>query len=131
MILTTDGDFSHKLMVPENHISKVYETILSEAVSSVNQRIYIEEFAKGVMLSPDKKFPQQQSRTAKLVWLSEKKAQLTVTEGKFHEVRRMFAAMKNQVVELHRISISSLNLPENLNPGECRILSQWEIQHFL
>lgn len=131
LILTTDGDFSHKLMVPENHISKVYETILSEAVSSVNQRIYIEEFAKGVMLPPDKKFPQQQSRPAKLVWLSEKKAQITVTEGKFHEVRRMFAAMKNQVVELHRISISSLNLPGNLNPGECRILSQWEIQHFL
>lgn len=131
LILTTDGDFSHRMTFPENQICKVYEAVLKDAVSPMEQCNCIEEFANGVMLPPDKKFPSQQSRPAKLEWLSEKKARLTVTEGKFHEVRRMFAAMENQVVELQRISISSLELPEALNPGECRILADSEILHLL
>ena len=129
LLLTTDGMFSHRIAasgIPEPvegpckkaQITKTYKATLLNEVSSTQQTQYITRAAQGLTLPPEKKAPEQTAAPATIKFLSPVTAQITVTEGKFHEVRRIFRALGNEVIELERTAIGKLKLPETLRPGE-------------
>ena len=127
LLLTTDGMFSHRIAasgVPEpveghnSSIPKTYRATLEHEVSPDEQPQYITRAAQGLTLPPEKKAPVQTAAPATIKFLSPATAQITVTEGKFHEVRRIFRALGNEVTELERIAIGKLKLPKTLSPGE-------------
>lgn len=115
LLFTTDGNFSHGLTTPDAAIEKTYIAKLAQP----GTKEYTALAASGLTLPPEKKAPEQKSGPARLrpmnaeltVW------EITVTEGKFHEVRRIFQALGNQVTELKRISMGPYKLPEDLKPG--------------
>lgn len=131
LLLTTDGRFSHHITAPESAIKKTYLVTLKTPVETpAEQEDYIKKSAAGLTLPPDHKAPEQDSAPAHLEWLSATQCRITVTEGKFHEVRRIFLALGNEVIALHRLSIGSLQLDKNLAPGQYRELTQEEILSF-
>ena len=115
LLFTTDGMFSHKIAAAG--ISKTYMATLANPVTPQEQTQYIEQAGKGLILPAEKKAPEQTAAPATLTFISPTQAQITVTEGKFHEVRRIFRVLGNEVVELKRLAIGSLKLPETLAPG--------------
>ena len=118
LLFTTDGYFSNYLTRSKNHIEKTYEVVLKNAVSPEAQNDYAASFKNGVILPPDRKFPEQPADPAEIEFLSENRCRVKITEGKFHQVRRMFLAVGNEVAELKRICIGNFTLPENLKEGE-------------
>ena len=82
----------------------------------------------GLVLPPEKKAGEQKSGGAKIDWLNENECKITLTEGKFHEVKRIFRALGNEVVFLRRIKMAGLVLDESLKPGEYRTLNESEIE---
>ena len=121
VLITSDGQWSHRVTSPNYECQKVYvlETILPI------QESYIEEFANGVLLRDEVK----PTKPAQLEILGEKSAKLTLTEGKYHQVKRMFGAMGNRVVRLHRESVGGVTLGE-LGEGEFRELKDEEVASF-
>ncbi|MCE9520497.1 MAG: pseudouridine synthase [Verrucomicrobia bacterium] len=120
LFLTNDGRWSKSLMDPGNKVSKVYlvetrEPILHEA---------IEAFARGFH------FPTEDITTlpAELEILSDHKARLTLHEGRYHQVKRMFHRVNNRVICLHRQSIGQIELPPGLAPGQWRPLTDREVK---
>ncbi len=112
ILLTDDGKFIHRMTSPKHHVEKVYEA-LTEA--DVPQEA-IELFAGGTLLLNGEKQP---CAPAKLELPEPRRALLTLTEGKYHLVRRMLAAVGAPVISLKRLSIGRLTLEElNLPPGE-------------
>ena len=117
LLFTNDGLFSHKMASPQNKIEKTYIALLKSEVSPQLQSEYKNEFEKGIMLPPEKKAPVQNAMPAKIEFLAPDKCKVTVTEGKFHLIRRMFMALENEVVSLKRISFGCYTLPEDLPEG--------------
>ena len=137
LLLTTDGFFSHRITASTvveldklNHrmhrISKTYRATLSASVSPDIQSEYITRAASGLTLPPEKKYGEQQAEPAVLHFQNSEICEITVHEGKFHEVRRIFRALGNEVKELERISIGGLTLPEDLTPGQWRNMTDEE-----
>ena len=137
LLLTTDGFFSHRITASTvveldklNHrmdrISKTYRTTLTNPVSPDIQSEYITRAASGLTLPPEKKYGEQQAEPAVLHFQNSEICEITVHEGKFHEVRRIFRALGNEVKELERISIGGLTLPEDLTPGKWRNMTDEE-----
>lgn len=124
LLFTTDGDFSNYLTRPYNHIPKTYEATLKTPVEETEQTDYVSRTKQGVTLPAEKKAPEQKSAGAQLEFLSPTLCQITLTEGKFHEVRRLFQALGNEVVELKRLSFGNYKLPQDLNPGEFRAIEK-------
>ncbi len=140
LLLTTDGMFSHKITStvvecpkdvskpPQNYgIPKTYHATLRTPVSSSEQQDYITRASQGLTLPPEKKYGEQQAEAAVLHFLNSELCEITVHEGKFHEVHRIFRALGNEVKELERISIGGLTLPEDLTPGQWREMTKDEI----
>lgn len=131
LLLTTDGFFSHRItastVAGTESISKIYRATLINPVSPGSQSEYITRAAAGLTLPPEKKYGEQQAEPATLHFLTSDICEITVYEGKFHEVRRIFRALGNEVKELKRISIGALTLPEDLTPGKWRALTESEI----
>ena len=131
LLLTTDGFFSHRItastVAGTESISKTYRVTLINPVSPGAQSEYITRAAAGLTLPPEKKYGEQQAEPAALHFLTSDICEITVYEGKFHEVRRIFRALGNEVKELERISIGALTLPEDLTPGKWRALTESEI----
>lgn len=125
LLLTTDGALAHMLLSPRRHVWKCYQA----EVEGMLQPKDGEAFAQGIALSDFTALP------AKLEILSvgaeRSTAKVWVQEGKFHQVRRMFAAREHPVTRLKRLSIGPLPLDEALAPGEYRELTQEEIQSLL
>ncbi|MCI7567270.1 MAG: rRNA pseudouridine synthase, partial [Treponema sp.] len=96
--------------------------------SLAEQNSYIASAATGLTLPAEKKFGEQKSAAASLIFLSPDSCTITVCEGKFHEVRRIFRALGNEVTRLERISIGALQLPEDLKEGEWRPLTSREME---
>ena len=117
IILTSDGKFSHDIVSPKKHVDKVYDATLDVPVTDK----IIKEFEKGVMLGDEKCLP------AKLEILSENVARVTLREGKYHQVKRMFEAFGAKVVKLNRIQIGNYALPEDLKLGEYKFLNEDDI----
>ena len=88
--------------------------------------MYKEKFEKGIFLPDEKKAKSFTTLPAKLNWISENSCNLTIQEGKFHQVRRMFLAMNNKVSFLKRVAIGKLNLDESLQKGNYRKLTDEE-----
>ena len=118
LLFTNDGSFSNALTRPQNHVPKTYEATLGTPVNESEQDEYIREAAQGVVLAAEKKAPEQKSTGARLEFLSPTRCRITITEGKFHEVRRLFTALGNEVQTLHRLSLGKYTLPQSLKEGQ-------------
>jgi 16S rRNA pseudouridine516 synthase len=118
--MTDDGQLLHRLISPKHHVPKTYRVTLDRVLEGDEQEL----FASGelVLRGEDKPL-----LPAKMEAISEKEAFITLEEGRYHQVRRMFAAAGNHVVKLKRISIGGLALPDDLGEGEWKVLSAEEI----
>lgn len=128
LLLTTDGEFSHK--VTTTGISKTYLATLNTPVSKKQQTEYISRAAAGLTLPPEKKYGEQEAEPAILHFIKPDLCEIKITEGKFHEVRRIFRALGNEVKALERIAIGQLTLPEDLSPGESQTFSNEQLFMF-
>ena len=118
LLITNDGQFSHDLMSPSKHVSKTYEVTSKKPVTKVD----IDAFKKGIILSDGPVKPAQLTR------INETISHVTIYEGKYHQVKRMFHAIENEVLELKRLKIANLALDENLKSGEYKLLSDKELK---
>lgn len=115
ILITDDGDFLHRVISPKRHVPKTYLARLDRPLSGSEGEV----FAAGTLMLDGEEKP---LLPARLGVVDEKTARLTITEGRYHQVRRMFAAVGNHVAELHRERIGGLVLPTDLEPGQYRIL---------
>lgn len=131
LLITTDGYFSNYLTRSENQISKTYKVLLEKSVNEEEKRLYRENALLGLTLPEDKKAPREKAAPALIEWISDNQAKIAITEGKFHEVKRIFSALGNHVIELERLSIQNLALDTNLKAGDFRELEAFEIESLL
>ena len=120
LLLTDDGDLLHRVISPKRHVKKVYRAKLARPLNGTEGDL----FASGQMMLEGEDKPLS---PAQLEVISETEALLSVTEGRYHQVRRMFAAVGNHVEELHRERLGGLALPDDLAPGQWKLLSPEEI----
>lgn len=125
LLITNDGKFSNRITA-NSDISKTYRALLKNPVAPENQEAYISRAVAGLILPPEKKCGEQKALPAVLFFESQTSCQLTVSEGKFHEVRRIFRALGNEVAELERVAIGKLKLPADLTPGQWQELTKEE-----
>lgn len=125
ILMTDDGQWLHRITSPKKAHPKVYFATLARPLAGSEAEEAIAAFAEGVELEGD----EQPTRPAELAMLDEYHARLTITEGRYHQVRRMFAAIGNHVEALHRTSIGPLALGA-LAEGEWRELTEQEIASF-
>ncbi len=120
LLLTDDGDLLHRVISPKRHVKKTYRAKLARPLDGTEGDL----FASGhLMLESDNK----PLAPAELDVVSETEALLIVTEGRYHQVRRMFAATGNHVEELHRERLGGLSLPDDMLPGQWKLLNEEEI----
>ena len=110
VLLTNDGGWSKSLMAPERHVKKVYLVETRDAIAEGT----VEAFARGFYFATEGITTQP----AELERLGEKIARLTIYEGKYHQIKRMFYRVGNQVRGLHRTQVGGYCLPEGMAPGE-------------
>jgi 16S rRNA pseudouridine516 synthase len=120
LLLTDDGKFIHRMSSPKHHVPKVYEVQVKHPLDERQVRKLLD----GVVLDDDPK----PVRAAACEAVSELQLRLTLTEGKYHQVKRMVAAVGNRVEGLHRSQIGGLVLPADLAPGQWVWLSQSDLQ---
>ncbi|MEY3394971.1 MAG: hypothetical protein RL346_1207 [Verrucomicrobiota bacterium] len=124
LLMTDDGAFLHRVIHPKSGCLKVYRVSLDRPLNG-NEAVM---FGSGEMLLENETKP---LLPAGFEAIGEKEALVTLHEGRYHQIRRMFAAVGNHVLALRRISIGGLKLPEDLEEGEWRELSREEIQRLL
>ncbi len=117
LLLTTDGTLNHRLLAPQRHVNKTYIALLDAPVTKSD----IAAFAAGLSLSDF------EAESAALEALPDNRARVTIHEGKFHQVKRMFGAVGREVLALHRETFGSLALDESLPCGQWRELTPEEI----
>ena len=110
MIITDDGKFAHNILAPNKHIEKGYEVTIDIPIS----KKMISDFKTGLVLKDERCKP------AKLTIRSKYLAEVILTEGKYHQIKRMFGAFNAKVIELNRISMGNLVLPSDLKIGNIR-----------
>lgn len=125
LLLSDDGAWLHRVTSPKRHQSKRYEITLADPMNEEQQAHAIKQVANGILLEGD----DEKTRPAELSFIDETHAVLILTEGKYHQVKRMMGYFGNKVIELHRASIGNITL-EGLEMGECRFLSAAEIAQF-
>ena len=121
MLLTDDGEFLHRVTSPKRKVSKTYRATLSRPLNGDE----VELFASGTLMLKGETKPLD---PAVLKVVSPTEAYLTITEGRYHQVRRMFAACGSHVEALHRERLGQLHLPEDLTVGAWRLLAGVEQQ---
>lgn len=119
VLMTDDGQWSHRITSPRHHCEKTYLVTLESPVAEDTA----EKFTTGVQLHNEKDL----TKPATLEVISENQVRLTISEGRYHQVKRMFAAVGNHVVALHRERIGTIVLDEEMEPGEYRALTAEEI----
>ena len=125
LLITNDGALAHNLLSPAKHVPKTYYAEVDGTVTEEDKA----QFAQGIDIGGEK-----QALPAKLEILPEKspeisRVHLTINEGKFHQVKRMFGAVGKQVLYLKRVSMGGLMLDGSLSPGEYRELTEKELQN--
>jgi 16S rRNA pseudouridine516 synthase len=115
LLLTDDGKLLHDIISPRRTIAKTYRATLDRPLRGDEEKI----FAAGTLMLEGEDRP---LLPALLEVLGPQEARLTLTEGRYHQARRMFAAVGNHVVALHRQSVGALALPDDLAPGEFTLL---------
>ena len=121
MIITDDGEFSHNILSPKKHVKKIYEVKLDIPVTGD----MIEGFKKGVNLCDGA------CESADLEITGEYTAKVTIREGRYHQIKRMFGCYKAKVLKLNRICIGNLYLPKDLKLGQIRELTEDELNKIL
>lgn len=120
LLLTDDGQLLHRIIHPKSGCLKIYHAILDRPLQGHEEEL----FSSGNLILHNETKP---LLPAKLEVLGEKEALVTLHEGRYHQVRRMFAAAGNHVLSLKRIAIGGLKLPEDLGEGEWRELTKEEL----
>lgn len=120
LLLTNDGQLAHRLLTPKNDVPKTYFARIDKAVTAAD----VEAFKEGVTLDDG-----YETKPAKLE-LTDHPDEIfvTITEGKFHQVKRMFRAVEKEVIYLKRCSMGPLELDEHLREGEYRELTEEEVE---
>lgn len=119
LLITDDGPFLHRVISPKSNVAKRYLATLDRPLEGHEAQA----FASGNLMLDGETDP---LAPAVLEPIDSHRAHLTITEGRYHQVRRMFAAVGNHVTALHRDRIGGLSLPDDLEPGHWRILSREE-----
>jgi 16S rRNA pseudouridine516 synthase len=122
VLLTNDGRWSKRVTEPRQQVAKVYQVTTLDPISAETAAI----FASGVYFA----YENLTTRPAVLELLGEREARLTLHEGRYHQVKRMFHAVGNRVLSLHREQIGPLTLDASLPPGKARSLRPDEINFF-
>ena len=125
LILSDDGKWLHRVTSPKHSHEKVYELTLAEPMDADAQANAIAKVAKGILLDGD----YEPTKPATLEFIDETHARLILTEGKYHQVKRMMGYFGNKVTELHRASIGGITLG-GLEKGDSRFLTEEEIAGF-
>ncbi len=118
VLLTDDGAFAHDILSPKHHVQKTYIATLEDPITEE----CLEQVSGGIELKDGTVCLPADVRA-----LSEREAELKLVEGKYHQVKRMFAAAGNRVVALRRTAMGDVPLDESLQPGECRELTTEEL----
>lgn len=124
LLMTDDGKLLHKIIHPKSACHKVYHATLARPLEGHEGGL----FASGTLMLNGETKPLLPAHFEKI---GDSEAFVTLHEGRYHQVRRMFAAAGNHVLELKRISIGGLKLPEDLEEGDWRVLSPDEMQQLL
>lgn len=119
LILTNDGELAHRLLSPKFHVEKTYLVQLDTAVSGED----VLHMKEGLDIGE-----KQLTKPAKMEILSERECFLTITEGKFHQVKRMFYKLGKEVVYLKRVAMAGIKLEDSLEKGQWRQLTEKEIE---
>jgi len=119
LLLTNDSRWSRQLMKPEEKVEKLYRVKLQKPLDQAT----VNAFAEGMYF----KYEDITTRPAKLNIISDYVAEVSLTEGRYHQIKRMFGRFDNEVLELHRIAVGNLTLDLALAPGESRELSAKEV----
>ena len=122
LLLTDDGNFDHRLMSPKHHAEKVYRVTLADPLTDAD-RIRLEG---GVTLENG-----EATRPCAVEKETDTLCRITLSEGKYHQVKRMFAAVSNHVTALHRESVGGLALDPSLAPGDFRELTEEEVARLM
>lgn len=120
LLLTNDGRWSRALTQPEQKIPKWYHVIVDKPITED----YVQAFAEGMYFA----YEDLTTLPAELKIINPYEAQLCLLEGRYHQVKRMFGRFDNKVLTLHRMSIGSLALDRNLQPGQSRELQREELE---
>lgn len=121
VLITDDGDFAHRILSPKNHIYKTYHARLSSPLSEES----IERLKEGITLLDGTSL---KGASVKILEDSEAPlAEISICEGKYHQVKRMFAASGSRVTELKRVKMGNLPLDFDLPEGECREITPEEL----
>lgn len=118
LLITDDGELAHNLLSPKKHVDKEYLVKVRDSISEEDCR----KLSEGVDIGDEKP-----TAPAKVERVAEKEILLTIREGRFHQVKRMLQAVGNEVLYLKRLSMGSLRLPEDLEKGAYRPLSEEEL----
>jgi 16S rRNA pseudouridine516 synthase len=119
LLLTNDGRWSRQLTTPENNIAKLYRVTLKKPVTEA----YVQAFSEGMYFP----FEDITTRPAKLHIVSDYVAEVSLMEGRYHQIKRMFGRFDNEVLTLQRIAIGNLSLDPSLSPGQSRALTDREV----
>ena len=153
LLFTTDGNLTHTLISPKSHVDKTYFCVLEHEESESHKEEITKAFGEGIEVGPEDNEEGFKTLPAKIKWagpeeikkhlnntsyftqtesgknnLIPEAALLTIQEGKYHQVKRMFAAVGNKIIFLKRVSMGQLNLDPALKPGQYRELSEEEIE---
>lgn len=124
LLITNDGALAHNLLSPGKHVDKTYYSIVKGRID----KNIVDTFAKGLIV--DKELTAMPSKLEIISYNSDKdcsEVNITIQEGKFHQIKRMFAAVGSEVLFLKRLSFGSLGLDNTLKPGEYRSLTETEV----
>jgi len=127
LLFTTDGELTHRLISPKSHVNKTYLCCLEHPESPEHQSEITRLFAAGIEVGPDDNDPGFTCEPAQIKWIDESTACLTIYEGKYHQVKRMFIAVGNKITFLKRISMGRLELDPSLKPGEYKELYEEDL----
>ena len=120
LLLTTDGDWNHAICSPRSHCAKTYLVNLASPFDAQS----IAAFRQGIQLKGENKLTQP----AEINIINDHRVSLTIREGKYHQVKRMFAATGNRVTALQRVKIGQIELDPALKAGEYRSLTEDEVK---
>lgn len=119
LLITDDGGLAHRMLMPKSHVYKLYRAELAQPVTPEDIAAFAAGIAwEGITFAPAKLYTRPGEGNA---------AYVEIREGKFHQVKRMFQAVGNQVLALERLRIGSLELDAALGPGACRLLDGEEV----
>lgn len=123
LIITNDGKLSNNLLAPGKHVDKTYFAIIAGEVTEDT----VLRFAEGIDIGDDKPTAPAKLKIVS-IYNKESKVEITITEGRYHQIKRMFEAVDMRVKYLKRLSMGGLSLDDSLKPGEYRRLTDEEIR---